>query len=1070
MLMVRKVVLSMVATLVLGCFGAYAQGQRVTGTVTDETGTPVIGAAVVVEGTSRGTTTDVAGCYEIAADANATLEFSYLGLQTQKVAVAGRTVVDVVLAADSEQIEEVIVQAFGTAKKEAFTGSASVIKSEDLVKTQSSSVATALVGKVAGLQTSQGSGRLGSEPSITIRGVGSLYAGTAPLWVIDGVPFDGDLNNINMADIETMTVLKDAASNALYGARGANGVIMVTTKRAKAGDARISFDAKWGVNTRARQLYDYVKDPGQYYEMHYTALKNNYMANGSTADDAHALANAALTSNGAGGLGYSVFTIPTGQTLIGSNGKLNPNATLGYKFNHNGQDYTATPDDWMDELYDPAFRQEYNLSIAGATEKSNFFASFGYLNNNGITDGSNMERYTARLRADYQAKKWLKVGANMTYTNFYWNSSSSGNEGDGSTGDVFMAAADTAPIYPVYIRDGEGKIMKDQYGWNVYDSGDGSIWGMKRASGSMANPLQLISLDKSISEGNAFGVNGFADFIFMPGFKLQINGAISVDETRSTSLKNPYYGQFVTNGGILYKSHSRSLSYNLQQLLSYNKSFGANDEHNLDLLLGHEFYVSQSYALSAQKSNIFDDSILELAGAVVDQSASHSAFDEYLNEGYFFRAQYEYDGRIFASASFRRDASSRFHPDHRWGNFWSVGAAWIINREQWFNAPVFSMLKVKASVGSQGNDNIGSYMYTDRYSVTNDGNGGIAVIWGAKGNPNITWETNTNINLGVEFGLWNDRLTGSVDFFNRITSDMLFSVPVASSLGYSSYYDNIGDMLNRGVEIVLNGDIIRTRDVVWSVNVNLTHAKNKVLSLPESRKNYNLDGHEGFINGSTGIIAEGLSIHSIYMLTYAGPHPETGEPQWWQKDKETGEWVATTSPSVTSDIDSRKFLGDASPKLFGGFGTTLYAYGFDLSIAFDYQVGGLSYDGGYAGYMASPFGSSVGGNYHIDLLNSWDKETNPKSQIPRFQFGREYNSTQSDYYLIKSDYLNISNINLGYTFPAKWWNNKIQNLRVYVAADNVIFWSHRKGYDPRGTGNTNYSPIRTVSGGVTLTF
>jgi hypothetical protein len=297
------------------------------------------------------------------------------------------------------------------------------------------------------------------------------------------------------------------------------------------------------------------------------------------------------------------------------------------------------------------------------------------------------------------------------------------------------------------------------------------------------------------------------------------------------------------------------------------------------LLLGHEFYVSQSYALSAQKSNIFDDSILELAGAVVDQSASYSAFDEYLNEGYFFRAQYEYDGRIFASASFRRDASSRFHPDHRWGNFWSVGAAWIINREQWFNAPVFSMLKIKASVGSQGNDNIGSYMYTDRYSVTNDGNGGIAVIWGAKGNPNITWETNTNINLGVEFGLWNDRLTGSVDFFNRITSDMLFSVPVASSLGYSSYYDNIGDMLNRGVEIVLNGDIIRTRDVVWSVNVNLTHAKNKVLSLPESRKNYNLDGHEGFINGSTGIIAEGLSIHSIYMLTYAGPHPETGEPQ-----------------------------------------------------------------------------------------------------------------------------------------------------------------------------------------------
>ena len=266
MLMVKKVVLSMVATLLLGCFGAFAQGQRVTGTVTDETGSPVIGAAVVVEGTTRGTSTDLAGYFEIAASSDANLVVSYLGYQTQTVAVAGRSVVDVALVPDSEQIEEVIVQAFGTAKKEAFTGSASTIKSDELVKTQSSSVANALSGKVAGLQTTQGSGSLGSEPTIRIRGIGSINAGNDPLWVVDGVPYEGDLNNLNMADIETMTVLKDAASNALYGARGANGVIMITTKRAKAGDARVNFDAKWGVNSAARQLYDYSRDPGQYYE------------------------------------------------------------------------------------------------------------------------------------------------------------------------------------------------------------------------------------------------------------------------------------------------------------------------------------------------------------------------------------------------------------------------------------------------------------------------------------------------------------------------------------------------------------------------------------------------------------------------------------------------------------------------------------------------------------------------------------------------------------------------------------------------------------------------------------
>ena len=403
--MVRKVVLSVITALTFACFGAYAQGQRVTGTVTDDTGMPVIGAAVVVDGTTRGTTTDVAGYYEIAAAADASLTFSYLGLQTQTVAVAGRTVVDVVLAADSEQIEEVVVQAFGVAKKEAFTGSAATIKSDDLAKTQSSSVANALQGKVAGLQTTQGSGSLGSEPTIRIRGIGSINAGNDPLWVVDGVPYEGDLNNINMADIETMTVLKDAASNALYGARGANGVIMVTTKRAKAGDARINFDAKWGVNMSARRLYDYTRDPGQFYEMHYTAMKNYYADNGFDEATAHNMAAANVASNEAGGLGYNVYTVPAGQTLIGTNGKLNPNATLGRKFTYNGQEYTVQPDDWYDELYDPSFRQEYNLSIAAASEKSNFFASFGYLNNKGITDGSDMYRWRTSIMSPFFAPR-----------------------------------------------------------------------------------------------------------------------------------------------------------------------------------------------------------------------------------------------------------------------------------------------------------------------------------------------------------------------------------------------------------------------------------------------------------------------------------------------------------------------------------------------------------------------------------------------------------------------------------------------------------------------------------------
>ena len=1065
--MVRKIVLSLIAVFVFLAY-ATAQNRQISGTVSDANGHPVAGATVIVDGTSLGTTTNTAGEYTLSAPVNGTLVVTFVGFEPQQLPIAGKTRINVTMKEDAQAIDDVIVVAFGTAKKEAFTGSAAVIKSDEIAKVQTSNVATALVGRVAGVQTSSTSGDLGKTPSIRVRGFGSINAGKEPLWIVDGMPYEGDLNNLNTNDIESMTVLKDAASNALYGARGANGVIMVTTKKAKSGDAVVTIDAKWGVNSKALEEYDVITSPAQYYETHFKALYG-YYAQTNPAAKAYALASSGLTSNGTGGLGYNVYTVPEGQALIGTNGKLNPNATLGRKIIYNGQEYWLTPDDWIDEAYQSAFRQEYNVNISGATERSSFYASLGYLDNTGIIKSSALERYTARLKADYQAKKWLKVGGNMSYAHFS-NSNGNSNEGSASsTANIFAFSAQMPPIYPVYIRDGSGRIMVDDNGYQMYDYGDKGNAGLTRPLLPGANGLQTSWLNKKKAEGNAFSGSGFVDISLYKGLKLTVNGSTNIDETRTTYLNNQYYGQFAEAGGTISKYHTRDIAYNLQQILNYNETFG---KHNVGLMVGHEYYQKKYYYLSGTKSKLFSYDNEELGGAVVDGAGAHSYIDDYNSEGYFMRAQYDYAGRYFVSGSYRRDASSRFHPDHRWGNFWSVGAAWLLNQENWFDAPWVNMLKLKASYGSQGNDNIGNYLYTDTYSIENN-NGEIAVLFGQKGNPNITWETNTNLNIGTEFGFWNNRLSGSVDFFNRKTSDMLFAFSVPSSLGYSSYYANVGDMVNRGVEVELNADLIRTKNVLWSFNLNLTHVKNEVTYLAPEHKSTTVEGYKGYIDGSY-FVGEGLPLYTYYLRSYAGVDPETGASLWYKDVKgDDGKITRTKTLDYTS---ATRYLHDSAiPSVYGGFSTSVSAYGVDFSISFNYQIGGKVYDSGYASFMSSPYGTTVGTNYHKDILKAWTPE-NKGSDIPRLQYGDQYTTSVSDRFLTDASYLNISNINVGYTLPSKITQKfGVQKLRVYLACDNVVYWSKRQGLDPRysftgATNFSNYSPIRTISGGVTVQF
>ena len=1064
--MIRKLVLSLVAVLSVAAM-AVAQNKQVSGRVSGEDGNPIVGATVLVEGsTTSGTSTNIAGEFALRAPVNGNLVVSFIGYESQVVAINGQTNLEVVLKEDTKSIDDVIVVAFGQAKKEAFTGSAGIVKSDDIAKVQTSNVAQALAGQVSGVQLSNSTGAPGSSPSIRIRGFSSISASQEPLFIVDGAPYEGDLNNINPNDIESMTVLKDAASNALYGARGANGVIMITTKRAKGRDAIVTVDAKWGVNSRATKDYDYITDPGQYYETHYHALYSKFLSDGQTAANAMILANNQLVSSEEGGLGYNVFTVPNGQYMIGSNGRMNPAATLGRRVTYKGQDYWLTADDWNDEAYENSFRQEYNVSVSGSTDRSNFYASFGYLNSKGIVQGSDMYRYTARLKADFQAKKWLKVGANASYANFDWNSLNADGEGE-STANVFAFTSSMAPIYPVYVRDGMGNVMYDQYGIKMYDYGNGMNAGMTRPVFANANALLDSQLNPNNSNGNAFSGSAFADFTLYEGLKVTLNVGMNLDETHYSSMLNRFYGQFASQGGILSKQHNRSFSYNLQQLINYSKTFA--EHHSIDIMAGHEYYNYSTALLNGSRSNIFLDGNDELANALVDGSVT-SYSGEYNNEGYFGRVQYDYDERIFVSGSYRRDASSRFHPDHRWGNFWSAGAAWLINRESWFNVKWIDMLKLKASIGSQGNDNIGAYRYTHNYQIVNSASKP-GVIFTAQGNENITWETNTNFNVGAEFDLFKGRLSGSFEYFYRKTTDMLFAFPVAPSMGYSSYYANIGDMRNSGIELNLNAVLLNRKNVQWNFGLNLTHYKNKILKLPEERKTAKtIEGYEGFASGSY-FFTEGESLHTFYIPKYAGVKPDTGESMWYTTNPETGAIETTTAYQQATYYTS----GNAIADLYGGFNTSIAFFGVDVSASFTYQIGGLAYDSGYAGSMTSPVGTSVGMNMHKDLLNAWTPE-NPESNIPRLQYNDRYTAAVSDRFLTDASYLNIQNIQVGYTFPHKWTSKfGVHSLRVYLACDNVFYWSYRDGFDPRysftgSTNNATYSPIRTISGGITVQF
>lgn len=1069
--------------LLLAClfvFVGMAMAQtKVSGTVLSyEDNEPVIGAAVRVVGANVGTVTDTNGKFTITCpEGKNTLSISYIGMEP--IEVGARANMRILLKSDEKNLDEIIVVAYGTAKKSAYTGAASEIKAQKIENRQIANISSALVGTMAGVQTFQTNGQPGQETSIRIRGISSINGTNSPLYVVDGVPFDGDLSSINSQDIASMTVLKDAVSTSLYGSRGSNGVVMITTKKGQQGRIQVTADAKWGAVSRENKNYDVISDPGQYYELLYKGYYNGYLYNsGFTADQSFRLANADLSKTG-----YQIYSVPAGQYLVGKNGKLNPAATLGYS---DGTNY-FTPDNWEDETFKTTMRQEYNVGVSGGSEAFSFYTSFGYLQDDGTIKGSGFDRITTRSNVEYKAYKWLTIGANMGYT--HTSSRVPGDQDDESTsssGNAFYIANEIAPIYPMYVRDAQGNIMYDSASGNkLYDYGDGASTGFARNWMALANPIGNLIYNKEEYNMDIFDGNWFAKVDLTHGLTATARLGLNVDNTIYFGYNNPLYGQSNSYGGEISNQQSRTTALTHQYLLNYQNTFG---KHNINATAGFEGYRLKTLYFYGGGQQLYKMGDFMLGNATSQFNAGGRQH-EYNTAGFFLTANYNFDETYFVNLGYRRDGTSAFAKDNRWGNFFNIGLGWNIKKEAWLeDFEALDQLKLRTSFGQTGNDNhnyseyyYGWYAYEDIFQMT--GTDGVFSdgTLRYKGNPNLKWEKTNAFDLGADYSFFKSRLYGSLDFYFRATSNLLDFKQVAISNGYSRIPVNMGTVQNYGVEFEVNYDIIKTKEMQWGVSLNATWAKNRIHKLSPDYENGQ------YVNNSR-IYKEGSSIYNLYMPHYMGVNEE-GEALYLGvkteideegnenpvKD-ENGNYIEeATTDYQNAYTYNRKETGNILPNVYGGFSTTFAWKGFDLAIQTSFQLGGQVYDQGYANLMETGgTGFSAGHNFHKDVLNAWS-EDNKGSDIPRLDVTDQYAASVSDRFMTSSDYFSIDNITLGYTLPKYLTNHiGIQGLRIFGSVENVALFTARQGMDPRmslvSVSSSWYTARRTISGGVKITF
>lgn len=1046
--------LPLVLGLMLFAVGFTMAQRTVRGTITDEDGETLIGASVLVQGTTIGTVTDLDGSFSIdVPDGRNVLSVSYTGYTPQDIEINNRSVVDITLSIAIEALQEVIVTAYGITTKEAFSGSADVVGSEDLALRNVTSPIAAIEGKATGVQFTSPSGQPGSSPGIVIRGVGTLNGDSDPLFIVDGIQFEGALTTINQEDIESITILKDASSTSLYGSRAANGVVMITTKKGTKGETRVSASVQHGLVSRAIPLYDEVT-PGQYYETMWEALRNSSAGGGDPA-----FASANIYNN----LGYNPFNVPNDQ-IVGTDGRLNPNANVVYQSLN-----------WYDVLEQSSTRQNYNINVASGGEKHRVFFSTSYLDEGGYVKTTEFDRLTTRLNGDFDVKDWLTIGgsANVTTTNSAGPSLTSLT----SIVNPFGFAKGMGSIYPVYVNDQQGNLVLDEVGNPLFDAGEGypeyNIGTRPRNQGRHA--LQELLLNDERNRDNTYGFRFYGDFKLLEGLSLRLNYGRDINEGLEKEYENNIIGDAQPTGRYTEERFRRQVE-NFNQILTFTKGF--NNNHNLELTLGHESFDRNYSENNAQAVDQTAEGIFEFDNLATPIDLGGFTTVKRI-EGYFARINYNFNNKYYLSVSGRRDGSSVFTREARWGNFYSVGASWRLDQEPFIqNISFINRLKLRASYGEVGNDALGDivnrvfvndyFLSQPRYTLTSNA-GSPAIWWSDIGNANLQWETIENFDVALEFSLFNSFLDGSLEYYRRNSSDLLYDLPIALSNGLNSFPSNVGDMYNEGIELGLTANLISNQNFRWAVRLQATTFTNKITSLPDP-----------FIN-DTKRWAEGRSRYEFFILHTAGVDPATGDQLFYSYEvDENGNSVpvldASGAHATTNDWQAteRAYTGARSiPDVLGSISNNLYYKGFSLNFLITYGIGGEMLDLGYADMMHS---GTYGSSLHTDALNAW-RQPGDITDVPRLENGNNnLVRRESSRFLTDASFWALRNVNVGYTF-----NNEIsqklgvEDLRFSVTGENLYLNSKRNGLDPQynlaGTpAGDDFNPARIITFGINANF